>query len=118
LLSGHAAGRAGVVGRCCVAGRAVRRVGGPGVIGVLARETGELPVDRWLFTPVGLAGCPDGISGYRDRPRIVMTTAVATSVPCSCQSSLACPAPAGTGMRIAKVTDRWAAIRRMAAQLR
>jgi hypothetical protein len=60
----------------------------------------------------------DGISGYRDRPRIVTTVAVATFVSCSCQSSLACPAPAGTGRRIAKVTDPWAVIRRTAAQLR
>lgn len=109
---------AGACGPLLRGGRVVRRVSSPGVIGVVARETGELPVDRWLFTPIVLAGCPDGISGYRDRPRIVTTEAAATSVPCSCQSSLACPAPAGTGMRIAKVTDPWAAIRWMAAQLR
>jgi hypothetical protein len=64
-------------------------------------------------------GCPPApTGGYRDRLRIVTTTAVATSVSWSCQSSLACPAPAGTGIRIPKVTDPWAVTRRTGAQLR
>jgi hypothetical protein len=90
------------------------------VAGHLGQEPGlAAPASR--CRTIAMASGPGALMascGYRDRLRIVTTTAVATSVPCSCQSNLACPAPAGTGMRIAKVPDPRAGIRRMAAQLR